>query len=97
MFKEILPNMIPYLAAGAVYSITGAILAEVSIEVIGITPGNLLSLGMMLFNVQQFGAAGKGWWHWIIPPVMALIVIFTSLYLVALGLDEIGNPRLKTR
>ena len=38
VFTEILPNMLPFVAAGFVMSVTGAILAEVSLEVIGLGP-----------------------------------------------------------
>jgi ABC-type dipeptide/oligopeptide/nickel transport system permease subunit len=30
-------------------------------------------------------------------PVVTLILLFLSLYLVHLGLDEVGNPRTRAR
>jgi len=95
VFAEILPNMIPFVAAGFVMSVTGAILAEVSLEVIGLAPPKATSVGLMLYWAQQYSATVKGWWWWAIPPILVLILIFTSLYLIMTGFDEISNPRLR--
>ena len=34
------------------------------------------------------------WWWWGFP-ILMLIIIFTGLFLIAVGLDEIANPRLR--
>ena len=34
------------------------------------------------------------WWWWGLP-ILVLVIIFTSLFLITIGLDEIANPRLK--
>jgi len=95
LFAEILPNMIPFVAAGFVLSVTGAILAEVSLEVIGLGPTKATSIGLMLYWAQQYSATVKGWWWWAIPPITVLVLIFVSLFLMASGLDEISNPRVR--
>jgi len=95
IFAEIFPNMIPFVAAGFVMSVTGAMLAEVSLEVIGLGPPKAISVGLMLYWAQQYAATVKGWWWWVVPPIVVLILIFTSLYLIITGFDEIANPRMK--
>jgi len=95
LFEEIFPNMISYIAASFVMSVTGVILTEASLEVIGLGPPSATSLGLMLFWSQQYGAIVKGWWWWILPPISVLVVLFISLILLTLGLDEISNPRLR--
>lgn len=95
IFAEILPNMIPFVMAGFVMSVTGAILAEVSLEVIGLGPPKATSIGLMLYWAQQYAATVKGWWWWAIPPIAVLILIFTSLYLIIMGFDEVANPRMR--
>jgi len=87
--------MIPFVAAGFVMSVTGAMLAEVSLEVIGLGPPKAISVGLMLYWAQQYAATVKGWWWWVVPPIVVLILIFTSLYLIITGFDEIANPRMK--
>ncbi len=95
IFAEIFPNMLPFVAAGFVMSVTGAILAEVSLEVIGLGPPKATSVGLMLYWAQQYSATIKGWWWWLVPPIVVLILIFTSLFLLIMGLDEVSNPRMR--
>ena len=97
IFTEILPNMIPFVAAGFVMSVTNAMLAEVSLEVIGLGPPGATSIGLMIYWATQYAATVKGWWWWILPPVGILVATFTSLYLMTLGFDEIGNPRTRVK
>lgn len=95
LFKEIFPNMIPYVAAGFVMSVTGAVLTEAALEIIGLGPPKATSIGLMLYWSQQYAATVKGWWWWLVPPIFVLVLIFISLLLLLLGLDEISNPRLR--
>ncbi len=95
LFSEIFPNMIPFVAAGFMISVTGAILAEVSLEVIGLGPPKAISIGLMLYWAQQYSATVKGWWWWSIPPITVLVLLFTSLFLIISGFDEISNPRMR--
>ena len=96
LFKEILPNMIPYLSLIFMGSVVGAMFAEVSLEVIGLVPkGNSWTLGLMFNAAIENIAVLKGWWWWVVPPTAALVGTFISLYTITVGLDEIANPRLK--
>lgn len=36
------------------------------------------------------------WWWWL-PPIIIIIVLFTGLFLIAVGLDDFANPRLRRR
>jgi peptide/nickel transport system permease protein len=95
LFKEIFPNMIPYVATSLVISVTSAMLAEVGLELIGIGPSGVYTLGIMFWHAQQWAASFNGWWWWHVPAIISLVTIFVGLYLMSLGLDEISNPRLK--
>ena len=95
LFKEILPNMIPYLAIIFVNRIIGAMFAEVGLEVIGLGPTNATTLGFIFHYAILNVAVLKGWWWWLVPSTISLVWVFSSLYIITLGLDEIANPRLK--
>ncbi|MCB0182781.1 MAG: ABC transporter permease, partial [Caldilineaceae bacterium] len=56
IFQEILPNLLPYLGVGLAVSTVGAILAEVGLEVIGLGPGNVATLGLMINWAIGWGA-----------------------------------------
>lgn len=95
MFQEILPNMIPYLVASFVGGISAAILASTSLEALGLGPSRIQSLGLTIYNSIQGSAILRGMWWWWGLPVLVLVIIFSGLFLLSIGLDEIANPRLQ--
>jgi peptide/nickel transport system permease protein len=95
MFREILPNLLPYLAASFAGNVSGAILAATSLEALGLGPTRYPTLGTTIFNSLRATAIMRGMWWWWGMPVLTLIFIFTALFLIASGLDEIANPRLR--
>jgi peptide/nickel transport system permease protein len=95
MFREMLPNMLPYLASSFVGNISGAILAATSLEALGLGPQRIPTLGMTIFYSIRASAVLRGMWWWWGFPILMLIIIFTGLFLIATGLDEVANPRLR--
>jgi peptide/nickel transport system permease protein len=95
--KELLPNLLPYLVAGLVGSISAAVLAAIGLELLGLGPFEAPTLGMTLYWVNYNAAIINGWWWWWIPPIVIIAVLFTGLFLTAVGLDELANPRLRNR
>jgi peptide/nickel transport system permease protein len=95
MFREMLPNMLPYLASSLAGNVAGAILAATSLEALGLGPTRIPTLGMTIFYAIQSSAVLRGMWWWWGFPILILIVIFSGLFLMAVGLDEIANPRLR--
>lgn len=93
--KELLPNLLPYMVASLVGSVSSAILASVGLAVLGLGPTESPDLGMTLYWVLYNAAIINGWWWWWVPPIVAIAVLFIGLFLVAVGLDEIANPRLR--
>ena len=95
MFKEIMPNLLPYLAASYIGNMTGAIISAVGLEVLGFGPQRIPSLGVAIFFSIEAGALLRNmWWWWGLPTVI-LAIVFIALLLINLGLDEIANPRLR--
>jgi len=97
IFSEIMPNMLPYIGVVFANSLSGAILTETGLQVIGLAPPGLTTLGHILQYAIAQGALMRGIWWWIIPPIACLIIIFTTLNLMNIALDEIYNPRLRKR
>ena len=95
MFKQMLPNMLPYLAASYTGLVSGAILAAASLEALGLGPTRIPTLGMTIFWAIRGSAIIRGMWWWWGIPILILIVIFSGLFLITIGLDEIANPRLR--
>ena len=95
MFREMLPNLLPYLASSLAGNVAGAILAATSLEALGLGPTRIPTLGMTIYYAIRSSAIIRGMWWWWGFPILVLIIIFTGLFLIAVGLDEIANPRLR--
>jgi len=95
MFKEMMPNLMPYLAASYIGNAAGAILAAVGLEALGLGPQRIPTLGGTIFFAIESSALLRGMWWWWGLPTLILSIIFIGLLLINLGLDEIANPRLR--
>ena len=95
MFKEMMPNLLPYLAASFTGNVSANILAATGLEALGLGPTRVPTLGMTIFYAIRAAAILRGMWWWWGIPILMLIIIFTGLFLIAVGLDEIANPRLR--
>jgi peptide/nickel transport system permease protein len=93
--RQILPNLLPFIMAGFVGSVSGAILASVGIQLLGLGPLLTPNLGMILNSAFTGAALFREMWWWWGPPAVALIVLFVSLFLISVALDEYANPRLR--
>ena len=82
---------------GIEMSVAGALLASIGLEVLGLGPAHLATLGQIIFWVDFYNALLRGAWWWWGPPILVVIVLFFGLFLASVALDEIANPRLKTR
>lgn len=97
LFREILPNMLSLVAAGALSSATAAILAAASLEFLGLGDPTMLSWGTMLYWAQNSGAILLGQWVWILVPGVTIAIFGGSLVLLNFAVDQLSNPRLKKR
>ena len=95
MFKEMLPNLVPYLFGSFIASVTTSIVTAVGLEVLGLGPQRIPTLGRTIYEAINAGALIQNlWWWWGIPTLL-LGVMFIGLLLINLGLDEVSNPRLR--
>jgi peptide/nickel transport system permease protein len=93
--RELMPNLLPYLAASFVAAVAYAVLASIGLEALGLGPQNDPTVGMTIYWAIYFNALLRGLWWWWVPPIIVLVVLFLGLFLLAAGLDEIANPRLR--
>lgn len=95
MFKEMMPNLLPYLAASFVGSASAGILAAVGLEALGLGPQRVPTLGMTIYYALQGSAILRGMWWWWGAPTLILIIVFIGFFLISIGLDEVANPRVR--
>ena len=94
---ELLPNLLPYLAANLVGAISGAILASVGLSTLGLGPMTRPSLGLTFYWAITYGALIRQMWWWFLPPIVIIVVLFLGLFMMSQGLDQIANPRLQSK
>jgi peptide/nickel transport system permease protein len=94
---ELLPNLMPYLAANLVGAISGAILASVGLSTLGLGPMTRPSLGLTFYWAITYGALIRQMWWWFLPPIVIIVILFLGLFLMSQGLDQIANPRLQSK
>ena len=95
IFRELMPNLMPYLAASFVAAVGAGILAAIGLEALGLGPQDRPTLGMTIFWAIYYGATLRGMWWWWGPPIAVLVLVFMSLFMIAQGLDRYANPRLR--
>jgi peptide/nickel transport system permease protein len=95
ILTELLPNLLPYLAAMLVNAVSNAILASIGLEVLGLGPIDSPTLGMTLYWVNYNAALINGWWWWWLAPIGIILLVFLGLFFLTVGLDELANPRLR--
>lgn len=95
MFHEILPNLLPFLAATFVSSVSSAILVAIGLEVLGLGLQDTQTLGTTIYYAIYYTAIWRGLWWWWLPPIVLLVLIFLSLFLISVALDARANPRLR--
>ena len=91
--RELIPNLLPYLAASFVGAVAGAVLASIGLEALGLGPQNEPTIGMTIYWAISFNAMLRGLWWWWVPPIVVIVVLFMGLFLLSSGLDEAANPR----
>jgi peptide/nickel transport system permease protein len=91
--RELIPNLLPYLAASFVGAVAGAVLASIGLEALGLGPQNEPTIGMTIYWAISFNAMLRGLWWWWVPPIVVIVVLFMGMFLLSAGLDEVANPR----
>jgi peptide/nickel transport system permease protein len=95
IFFELMPNLVPYLAASLVAAVAAAILASLGLEALGLGAVDSPTIGMTIYWVIFYGALLQGMWWWFLPPIVVVVVLFTGLFSLSAGLDEWANPRMR--
>lgn len=95
IWRELIPNLLPYLAASFVSAVGSAILATIGLEALGLGPQNEPTLGMTIYWALYYTSILRGLWWWWGPPIAIIILTFMGLFLISLGLDQIANPKLR--
>jgi|SRR5882757_865095 len=92
---DVLPYLLSYVAMAFVLQISGAILAEAGLSLLGLGVSDGVSLGIMLHWSLAWESVRVGAWWAFVPPTVLLTLIAFSLLMLQSSLDEVFNPRLR--
>jgi peptide/nickel transport system permease protein len=97
LFRELLPNMMSFIAIALVFAMTSAIYQQTGLVFLGLVPLSGENWGVMLSMAYNKGAIynPKAAWN-VLAPVLAIVIFELSLVLIARSLDDVFNPRLRT-
>ncbi|OKL53774.1 ABC transporter permease [Bowdeniella nasicola] len=92
---EILPNLLPLLAAMFLSAVVLAILSEAGLSYLGLGPSGAITWGTMLNQASQHNAFHIGAWWWFVPPGLLIALLGCGLSLINFAIDETINPKLR--
>lgn len=96
LIKDIVPHLMPYIMINFVNTARYVIFSAVGLYFLGVLPFQDANWGVMLNQAYQQGAHYRpGAVHWLIIPMVAIIVLSMGLILLAQSLDRVFNPRVR--
>jgi len=98
MRRHILPEVLPILFVLIIGITSYAIMAEAGLAFLGLGDPTSKSWGMMLHYATSFRSIyfTPFWQWWLLPPLVALIVLLLCLAFVSRDLEKVLDPRLRT-
>lgn len=96
---DIIPNLMPYITMNFVQQARAVIFGSVGLYFLGILPYNRTNWGVMMNDaVSQAGATSSMVaFHWLLMPMLAVILLSMGLTLFAQSADRLFNPRVRAR
>jgi len=95
MRRHVFPQVAPFIVAQMIFFAPGAILAEASLSFLGLGDPSIPTWGQMLEAGQRTGALYVGYWWWVLPPGILIVITALAFMLMALALEPIVDPRLR--
>ena len=97
LFRELLPNMMSFIAISTIFEMTHAIYQQTGLVFLGIVPYSSSNWGVMISAAERRGVLFNPQAAWgILAPIGAIVIFQLALISFARSLDEVFNPRLRT-
>jgi len=95
--RHILPNVFPLVFANGMIAIVDAILSEAGLSFLGFGDPSQPSWGVVLHFADIAGATVNGFWWYIVPPGLCIMLLVMGFAFISYSTDQILNPRLRRR
>lgn len=96
--QHVLPGVIPLALSQFVLAASQSILIEASLSFLGLGDPVTKSWGSMLFYAQARGAfLTDAWIWWVVPPGLLITLVVAGFAFSGLAVEEISDPKLRSR
>lgn len=98
LLRDVLPNVLPYTLIMGTSMARTVIFSSVALYFLGVLPFTTFNWGVMLNNA--FGSGAMQSWrvvHWLLMPMLTIIVLSAGLVLLAQAADALTNPRIRAK
>lgn len=95
IFKELLPNVFSYIVINFVMAMRNAIMASVGIMLVGLAAYDPTNWGAIINAARTKGLINPQNVTILMYPLVAIVIFQSATLILANGLDETMNPRLK--
>ena len=98
IFYDVLPILMPFVGINFLFAVVQSLYASVALFFIGVLPYSTVHWGTMLnIAIQVSGAIFVPYArHYVIAPVIFIVLLQVGLILFSYGIEDIFNPRLRT-
>lgn len=93
--RHVFPHLAPFVFAQLIFFAPSAILAEAGLSFLGLGDPSIPTWGQILEAGFRTGAVFLGYWWWVVPPGLAIVVTALAFMLLALGSEPAVSPRLR--
>jgi len=97
IFKIYFPHLTPIFFSTFINNMIWSLGLEVTLSVLGLTSLQTPSIGTTIYWANQHQALILGVWWWLAIPLIGAILLFTSLYLLIVSLNEYIDPRVRAQ
>jgi peptide/nickel transport system permease protein len=94
--RHIFPSIAPFILAQVIFLTPSFILLEAALSFLGLGDPSLPTWGQILELGFRSAAVYLGYWWWILPPGILIIVTALTFVMISLGLEPVINPRVRT-
>ncbi len=91
--REIFPYVYAYMVVNFINTILFAINTEAALAVLGLSKVEVPTLGSILFWALNYNALFIGQRTWVIPPIVASVLLFLGLFLTSTGYNDLFAAR----
>ncbi|MDX6276541.1 MAG: peptide/nickel transport system permease protein, partial [Nocardioidaceae bacterium] len=95
--KHVFPAVLPLVLANTTLTVGSAIISESTLSFLGLGDPTAISWGSMLKSALDTGAATAGFWWFVLPPGLAIVVVVLCFTLVGRAFEAVINPTLRGR